>query len=193
MSISQRRLYQPDDVTLVRLAPNGASTIGSALINFALPTPDARILLKVAILFYQEASNTGLLIPYDATLNGILQWGLSLQAAEKIGAGQYVPTTNIIGAGRVFPGGTMQSIPFATDVLQPGNNLDGVSVDVQHGSDAVMGQVQMLLTGALAGTKGVTAVLRARWNAQGTELCDSEWDWARAQMSPVVAAQVSLF
>ena len=192
MSLSLRRLFQPDDVTLVRLAPNGASTIGSALVNFAVPTPDARILLKLAIIFYQEASSFGLLIPFDATLNGIIQWGVSLQAAEKVGAGQYMPTTNILGAGRQFPG-TMQSIPLATDTVQPGNNLDGVSIDVQHGSDAVMGQFQMLLNGALAGTKGVTAVLRARWNVQGAEMCDEEWDAARAQMSPVVNAQVLLF
>jgi hypothetical protein len=191
MTISQRRIFQPEDITLVRLAPNGASTIGNALVNFVLPTPDARILLKAAIIFYQEASQTALQIPFDTTLNGIIQWGVSLQAAEKVGAGQYMPTTNILGAGRQFPG-TMQSIPFAIDT-NVNNNLCGVSLDVQHGSDAVMGQFQMLLNGALAGTKGVTAVLRARWNVQAAEMCDEEWDWARAQMSPVFNVSANFF
>lgn len=192
MPIVQPRIYQPDDITLVRLAPNGATTIGSADVSFTLPTPDARILLKVSVLFYQEASNSGLVIPFDTTLTNQIQWGLSLQAGDKIGAGQYVPTTNILGAGRQFPG-TTQAIPFAIDTVQPRNNLCGVSVDVQHGSDAVMGEFQMLFNGSLVGTKGVTAVLRARWNAFGTELCDEEWRWAQAQMSPVVQPQVLLF
>jgi hypothetical protein len=183
MSVTRRRVYAPDDVVVARMPP-GNGAVQSASVFFTYPTPDCRILLKWALLFYQE-TQSGLVVPFDATLNSTVTWRLALQTAERAPTGAYEPTSNLIGQGPTTTGA--QAVPLVIDTVTPANNLDGVSFDIQGGQDAVVGAVLVSCVGYVA-QKGVTAVIRARYNST-VDMCDDEWNDAKKLMTPQVAQQ----
>lgn len=173
------RIYQPSDVPLARVAIGSAG--GNTATRFVYPTPDARIALKISILFYQEVTGqpSANLIPFDLGIaSSTASYSLSLQGADKGPTGAWIPCTNLLGAGQST--GQQQQIPlaFSATVI---DNLNGYSQTIQDSQDAVLGFFFATL-GAFP--KGLTVMARARYNLVGSDMCDEEWDSAVAQMTP---------
>lgn len=180
------RVWTPPDVPLVRCAIGG--TLTNAFVQFGFPTPDARILLKLSILFYREVTGQTfpVVVPFDSTLNGQNVFSLSVQSADRAPTGAWLPTKNIVGAGR-SSSLTMQQIPLSTPFLNV-DNLDGFSIDIQGGQEAVVCAFQAV--SAVVQPQGLVIIARARYNLVQAEMCDDEWEAAKAQMSPFASPAV---
>lgn len=179
------RVYTPADLTLLRVPIGGTPT--TQFVTFGYPNPDARIMLSLAILFYQEVTGqpTKNVVPFDPSNGNTRIFYLSLQEAGKAPTGAWTPHTNLVGAGQSLNvNNQMQQIPVSIDSFATGNCLDGFSLDIQGGHECVLGMFAVSVTGAFADAKGIVAIARARYNLINAEMCDDEWESAKQQMSP---------
>lgn len=171
-----RRIFQAEDNTLVKIA-QVVVVGGTKSVSFSIGTPDARITVKIGILFYQENAGVARAVPFDVTGGGLASWALSLQGADRTPIGLYVPHTNLLGAGQTQA--QAQVIPLAISATAA-DNLDGFSLTVDDLQDVILGT--LWVTATAPGPTNITAVLRVRYNGT-VEMCEEEWLEAKKEMS----------
>lgn len=179
------RIFQPKDNLLFKAPPQNCGPNGAGqaqLVRFAIPTPSARLLVKLAIIFWPPlAGQSGPLLgppdnPVDVFLqNSIFQpWKLLVYTAEQAESGWLIPTGDLVGTLLAING---QNIPV-TATASGSVGVSGFSLDVQGGQDWVAGALivpPMLVGYAAPSCTGLNITLRVRYEALGTEMCEDEW------------------
>jgi hypothetical protein len=188
-TLPKSRIYQAPDATLFIVTDHTAIAAQAAkFAPFRVVTPSARIALKLSLIFWQNTpAPRGAIDPFLFVSSApTLSWGLWLAQADRNTLGIYSPLTNLVGTiGPLNNAHTYQTIPVdgpSTGLAQ--QFLQGYTITVQDGQDAVMGVVQNQIVGlgVGAGSFGMNLALRARWEAVGTEICEDEWQDLRQKM-----------
>ena len=188
-TLPKSRIYQAPDATLFIVTDHVAIAAQAAkFAPFRVITPSARIALKLSLIFWQNTpAPRGAIDPF-LWFGGApqLSWGLWLAQADRNTLGIYSPLTNLVGTiGPLNNAHTYQTIPVDGPTTATGQQtLQGYTITVQDGQDAVMGVVQnQILQNISAAAFGMNLALRARWEAVGTEICEDEWQDLRQKMA----------
>lgn len=192
------RIYQAPDALLFTI-PIATNVLAQAarVAEFAVTTPSSRVQLKLSVIFWQNVTGQPSAIPnyLDPFFWSVgvaaprVNTGLYLATADKDPAGNWRATTNIVGtigpsATALGPIHTYQTIPVDGPTTgTPQQTLNGYSQTFQDGQDAIVGAVQNQIVNDMgAAHHGLNITLRARWEAQGTEICEDEWESLRQKM-----------
>lgn len=171
------RIFQLEDILLFRTPPIQAAANAGRNIFFMIPTPSARVMAKIALFFWPSITGQtqDLTSPPFNTID-FTQAGaignilLNLYTAEQAETGWFIPTGDLVGS----LGSSGSPIPSSA----PTQGLAGFSIDVQGGQDAVGGYLQIPATagyGPSSGRSGFQLSLRVRYEQQGTDMCEAEW------------------
>lgn len=166
-----QRIHEPErqQFAVIENDVGAASTV----LPFVVPTPDARVQVRVAITI--SPAVPGPEIPYDVTFGGLNSTGLWLAAAVRDANGQFIPVTNIVGT-RAAP----LSIP--TDVSEM-----GYSQTILTDADVLIGEL------TVEAQTGEIGSLIQRWElvcryqpVSGALFSEPEWRQIVARCTPTV-------
>jgi hypothetical protein len=161
------------DPRAIRLGGVDATTAGggaSRSVGFRVPTPDARVMVKVAVLY--SAVNAQVSIPFDITRGGELTSALWLAGAERTVQGTLEPITNLVGTSAA-----PQVIPTDTGIM-------GYSQTYFDVGDAIIGRLTVTDVSD-SGGPALAIHLQTRYQpVAGAVLCDDEWAAIVAQCRP---------
>lgn len=198
------RIYQPKDSLLFRLPPGSMAVAfnGTGLPQFTIPTPSARLLAKVALIFWQQvtpqvAGFAGSLpsLVADPNAGGFMSpiYGL-LWLSEKTEGACRAVTSFLIGSDLFHP----QAIPLNQTIGDPTTSsnfpgLGGASFDVQGSQDFIEGafnapNIAIIPPGSA--NPGLNLSLRVRYEVNQTEMCQDEFDALKPLLSVSVGNPV---
>jgi hypothetical protein len=182
MSLKRRRVadgsivqvYEPQPIKLANLVINVA--LAPTQLVFRVPTPDARVQVKIALIAVptlSTAAPSAPPIPFDVTYGGIVSLDLWLSAREvDENSGLHLPVVNLIGTAA-----TPQAVP--TD---PG--LMVLSQDVQGGQDSVWGVLDVAVDGT-GDASSIALFVQCRYSPL-VDMCLDEWQRIAGELSPAL-------
>lgn len=157
----ERQIWRPRPINLVTF---DGVTVATKTVKFRLPTPDARVRTKVALIGVPDPGGSPIFLASKAVT-------LVLQSIEDaINGGMSVPVTSLPDPSV----GTAFAIPQNAA-------LGGFSYEALTIGDAIEGTISA--TGAADGIKG-RLVLQARYQPDGQRLPWDEWREIIAQCNP---------
>jgi hypothetical protein len=166
----ERQIWRPRPVTLITF--NGVTT-GSKTVKFRLPTPDARVRTKVALIGIPDPGGSPLFLA-GKTLTLLLH-----SIEDAIDGGMPIPVTSLPDPTV----GTAFTIPQNA-------TLGGFSFETLTIGDAIEGTVSV--TGTANAIKG-RLVLQARFQPDGQRLPWDEWREIVSQCNPgLLSAAVTI-
>ncbi len=166
----ERQIFRPRPVTLVVF--NGVTT-GTKTVKFRLPTPDARVRTKVALIGIPDPGGSPLFMA-SKTVTLLLQ-----SIEDAINGGMPIPVTSLpdpsVGTAFTIPQNAALG-GFSYEALTIGDAIEG-TVSVTGVANAVAGRL----------------VLQARYQPDGQRLPFDEWREIVAQCNPgLLSASVTI-
>lgn len=175
------KVYEPEPLQIAKFV---VSTFGASKVRFRVPTPDARLQVKIAIIWPPVTSFANQAIPYDVTDGGLIQYFLWLVAREISETnGTAIPVTNLVGTFAV-----PQAIP-----LDPGG-LMGYSETVQTDADEVYGEFTLgpSTDGSPVTLTTLDIQLQCRYSPI-VEMTEREWSELIQYMTPHLVGNAAVF
>ncbi len=157
----ERQIWRPRPINLVTF---DGVTVATKTVKFRLPTPDARVRTKVALIGVPDPGGSPIFLA-SKTVTLVLQ-----SIEDAINGGMSVPVTSLPDPSV----GTAFAIPQNAA-------LGGFSYEALTIGDAIEGTISA--TGAADGIKG-RLVLQARYQPDGQRLPWDEWREIVAQCNP---------
>lgn len=186
------RVFTPPDMLIYRVPPGsnaGTLTPQTAFIAW-IPTPSARILCSIKIIWWQQvtgqAGNNGTLA---APPTNVIDIGnnasnppmrLFIFAGEKAETGVLTPTQDLVGT---LLNQSYQSVPV--DYAAPGApiGLNGFQLDVLGGQKYVCVYALPGLILPYTTRLGINISLRIQYELVQAEMCDDEWEYFKGLMT----------